>query len=359
MKIKSYFLKRSLKKKTTKKEVDTDIRYHLKDSLSSQATEASSLISEQTEIRFTQHSIETNKTILHAEKPETNNQKEPSASSFWSKLLCFAQEYDPTTTELPITVSAASPHDGQTVTSPKEAIECIYETELNLAMPSLTDSSISNIGRSLSLEMDESSWNTKKKGQQTTTTCSSHDLPLPPLDPKVWPQGPLLLRPKPNSGTKILGIRRDASDQYLWSPSSSNKAWWETLEEEWNQTETKAENNLELPISHNHDILPINNGNEAEGESLVTDFESELFRGSLLLRLRYAEGTTCDPSDDTKGFFAGVPFRYQAIIRGTFKTDLPWLDLMTGTRLERKPSKLPAKWILWTALKVGEFTFVF
>jgi len=48
-------------------------------------------------------------------------------------------------------------------------------------------------------------------------------------------------------------------------------------------------------------ILPINNGNEAPGETLVTDFESELFSGTLLLRVRNSEGTTPEPYSDECG----------------------------------------------------------
>jgi hypothetical protein len=77
-------------------------------------------------------------------------------------------------------------------------------------------------------------------------------------------------------------------------------------------------------------ILPINNGNEAAGESVVTDFASELFEGTLLLRVRGSEGTTAEPYDDNKGYFCGVNRRYQVVIRGRFKEAIPWTDMVTG-----------------------------
>jgi hypothetical protein len=160
-----------------------------------------------------------------------------------------------------------------------------------------------------------------------------------------------LFRPQPNSGTKIIGIRKDASSDYLWKPNEKTP-WWHVLQEQWG---SKATGPALHPCCEYCAILPINNGQEAEGESLVADFETALFHGSLMIRLRHSEGTTLDPSDDTKGFFAGKPFRYQAIIRGRYQTDLPYTELVTGTHLERPCGKLPPKWVMWTALKVVSF----
>lgn len=77
--------------------------------------------------------------------------------------------------------------------------------------------------------------------------------------------------------------------------------------------------------------------------------------GTLLLRIRHTKGTTAQPYDDNKGYFHGVNRRYQAVIRGRFKTPLPWTDLLTGFHLERPCGRLPPKFIVKSALKVISF----
>jgi hypothetical protein len=156
-----------------------------------------------------------------------------------------------------------------------------------------------------------------------------------------------------------LGIRKDCSSEYLWKPNDdSTTPWWRVLQHQWGSGATRPEDDddhIQYRCCEYCAILPINNGNESRGESLVADFETALFRGTLLLRLRHAEGTTQTPSDDSQGYFAGKPFRYQAIVRGRFTSELPYTHLVTGTRLDRPCGKLPPKWVLWTALKVVGF----
>lgn len=237
-----------------------------------------------------------------------NREHSNEDASFWSGLWCFLPSEDPVDE-----AKNSRIRDGK---GGLPKIECVYDE---------AESTKAQLG----------------------CKCQSK---LPPLDPKMWPQAPLLLRPRPNSGTRIVGIRRDAGVDYLWEPGME-KPWWHTLQDEWDSTEKNPEE--VAPFCECCVILPINNGNETQGESLVADFETELFHGSLMLRLRHAEGTTKEASDDSKGFFSGVPFRYQATIRGKFKENLPWTELMTGTRLDRRPGKTPPKWLMWTALKVG------
>jgi hypothetical protein len=102
-------------------------------------------------------------------------------------------------------------------------------------------------------------------------------------------------------------------------------------------------------------ILPINNGNEPKGESLVVDFESNIFRGTMLVRVRYAEGTTQQPYDDSKGYFKGMNRRYQIVIRGHFLEEIPVTQCVAGIQLERPVGNLPPKWIMNGALKVISF----
>jgi Protein of unknown function (DUF1769) len=78
--------------------------------------------------------------------------------------------------------------------------------------------------------------------------------------------------------------------------------------------------------------LPINNGNEDDGQILVTDFESDLFEGSLLVRIRGAEGTSREPYDDTKGYFSDVNRKYQVVVQGRFKKSILWTECFSGIR---------------------------
>jgi hypothetical protein len=248
---------------------------------------------------------------------------------------------------LPIVPQARSRNANEAVNL--ESIECVFRdgSPLNAPTESLSISSAESSIPSASASAPEASTHTEPLG------CCQCDSPsrLPPLDPKLWPQAPLLFRPQPNSGTKIIGIRKDSASEYLWKPNDT-APWWQILQQEWQASVSGPELQPCCPYCA---ILPINNGNEPAGDSLVADFETSLFQGTVLLRLRHSDGTTATPSDDTKGFFAGVPFRYQAIVRGQFKADLPLTDLVFGTRLARPCGNLPPKWVMWTALKVVGF----
>ena len=184
--------------------------------------------------------------------------------------------------------------------------------------------------------------------------CSTNFLPA--IEPKNWPQAPIALRPTPGSNTRVKCIRFSNSDEPLWVPGS-HLTWSQRLAQHWGKF-GDDEQQQQLPhyaCCEKCVILPINNGNEKPGESLVVDFESDLFEGSLLLRLRYAEGTTPEPYDDNIGYFKGVNRRYQACIRGRFKKSTPFTELVTGLRFDRRFGKLPPKWILKGALKVISF----
>ena len=191
--------------------------------------------------------------------------------------------------------------------------------------------------------------------------CSCATSFLPSVEPKDWPQAPLACRPTPGRGTKIKAIRfsNSNSKEPLWVPGS-HLTWSQRLEQHWsNETEQeqrrKRDQQPHYACCEKCVLLPINNGNEAPGESLVIDFESELFEGSFLLRLRHSEGTTPEPYDDSTGYFTGMNRRYQACVRGRFKKVLPFTELKTGFRLDRKFGKLPSKWVLKGALKVVTF----
>lgn len=136
----------------------------------------------------------------------------------------------------------------------------------------------------------------------------------PRLEPKMWPQRPLLLRPTPRSGTRVKGIRLSGCTDYIWNGKIQKTLWDKTLRARWQKTSSITDHDSDECTCPMCMTIPINNGNELDGESLVTDFESDLFDGSLLVRIRGAEGTTKDPYDDTKGYFSDVHRKYQVVM---------------------------------------------
>ena len=187
--------------------------------------------------------------------------------------------------------------------------------------------------------------------------CPCRSSELPSLPPQQWPQAPLLLRPAPGTNTKIKGIRFGSSNVYLWTPNETSTSWHEQLVKLWGRTSSTGHDDGDKPIQCCSEcaVLPINNGNEAIGESLVIDFETDHFEGSFLLRLRFSEGTTPEPYSDSFGYFNGVNRRFQAVVRGRFKQEIPFVELHTGFKLRRPCGKLPAKWILRGGMKVISF----
>jgi Protein of unknown function (DUF1769) len=181
--------------------------------------------------------------------------------------------------------------------------------------------------------------------------CTCHSSHVPSLKPEDWPQAPILLRPTPGSTTRVKAIRFCDSQDPLWVPGS-HLNWWQRLAQHWGRS---CEEEVHFACCEHCAVCPVNNGNEAPGESLVIDFESDLFEGTLLLRLRFIEGTTPEPYDDEKGYFKGVNRRYQTVVRGRFKKPLPLSHMVNGFRCDRKFGKLPAKWILRGGMKVLSF----
>lgn len=150
-----------------------------------------------------------------------------------------------------------------------------------------------------------------------------------PSDPSIWPQGTLMLRPTPNTSTKIRGIRRASSLEYQHFAGFCAGC-----------------------------ILPVNNGSEAPGESLVIDFESTHFVGSLLMRIKQAKNHKAERSgqvEPTKyvdtSYFDGKKRRFQAVVKGRFKTPLPMSETVTGQSFDRPAGRLPARWIVTSFIK--------
>jgi hypothetical protein len=118
-------------------------------------------------------------------------------------------------------------------------------------------------------------------------------------------------------------------------------------------------------------ILPINNGREVEGESIVVDFESIHFVGTLLLRIKQVppvpvprgrdekscsnedESNACqDDRNSQRDYFANKKRKFQAVIKGRFKTPLSMSRCVTGQIFERPAGKLPARWVVKNFIKV-------
>ena len=163
-----------------------------------------------------------------------------------------------------------------------------------------------------------------------------------------------MVRPTPSSGLKVKGIRLSGKSEYLWTPDDVTCAWPRRLAEYWKRDPPKT--SLEsYRVCPRCVIVPMNNGNEPEGESLITEFESELFDGSMLLRMRHTEGTTKEPYSDNKGYFHGMNRRYQVVMRGRFKKSVDWTDCFAGLQLERPVTNMPPKYVVKGALKVISF----
>ena len=190
-------------------------------------------------------------------------------------------------------------------------------------------------------------------------SCRGQITSVPHAPPHFWPQAPLLLRPTPGSGTTIRGIRYSGSDQYLWKPtfnghnhteSETIPCWSDYLQSSWHGHQPTPGRPA---VCAECAPIPVNNGNELPGESLVVDFESDLFIGSLLVRIRKSQGTTPAPYDDSFGYFSGMNRRYQTVVRGMFKRDeIAMTNCITGQVLNRKCGKLPPKLVLCGAVKI-------
>ena len=150
--------------------------------------------------------------------------------------------------------------------------------------------------------------------------CSDTHRALP-SNPSLWPQAPLMIRPTPNTSTKIRGIRRVKSLKY----------------EDFSGFCAGC-------------ILPLNNGSEVPGDSLVVDFESTHFVGTLLLRIKQAKRIK-DTKYIDQSYFEGKKRKFQAVVKGRFRTPLPMSETVTGQTFDRPAGKLPARLIVTTFIK--------
>ena len=150
--------------------------------------------------------------------------------------------------------------------------------------------------------------------------CSSTYKNLP-AEPSVWPQRPVMLRPSPRTTTKIRGIRFADSREYRHFDGFCAGC-----------------------------ILPINTGRERPGKSLVIDFESKHFVGTLLMRIMEAPPANQESIGDTS-YFDGKKRKFQAIVKGKFKSPLKMSECVTGQLFDRPAGDLPARWIVTSFIK--------
>ena len=186
--------------------------------------------------------------------------------------------------------------------------------------------------------------------------CNETYSPIPQSLPSKWPQRPILLRPSHESGMKIRGIRYSSStsDNYLPLPGTGYCLGC---------------------------TLPINNGTEPPGKCLVIDFETDLFIGTAMLRIKNVSGafaktlneTNNDGSifrdadeaivandnedasstENTTYYFHKRKRTCQAIVHGKFKRpNIPMSECITGQMFHRPAGKLPPRLIVKGAISI-------
>lgn len=79
------------------------------------------------------------------------------------------------------------------------------------------------------------------------------------------------------------------------------------------------------------------------------NFESSLFVGKMLIRLKDVKD---DNEEGTESYFADRHRKFQVIVQGKFKRNLPVNDVVTGHEFTHSLKRLPPKFILEAAEKL-------
>ncbi|KAL7475981.1 hypothetical protein ACHAW6_001872 [Cyclotella cf. meneghiniana] len=186
--------------------------------------------------------------------------------------------------------------------------------------------------------------NTCEKAKKTVSTSgvqshpcrSDSNVSLPPLPPVEWPQRPILLCPSPESGMKILAIRYSSSREKLSLPGTGFCKGC---------------------------TLPINNGYEKTGKCMVIDFETDMFIGTAMLRVKNIsdpyqsschDGAIKISSTSSKNYYFDKKKRtFQATVRGLFKQPgIPMSECITGQVFNRPAGYLPPRLIVKGAVAI-------
>jgi len=143
-----------------------------------------------------------------------------------------------------------------------------------------------------------------------------------PNNPSQWMQRPLLLVATPNSGMVIRRIRRVADPSYFIAP-------------------TEPSDFTNKFIISGKVQLPINNGKEEPRHSLVIDFETPIFAGTCMFRIRDSDTSTShkntQPVSTGQNYFAKFNRKFQMVIRGRFLLpDVIMADCVTGMLLDKR-----------------------
>lgn len=153
--------------------------------------------------------------------------------------------------------------------------------------------------------------------------CASTFCRTPP-EPSQWPQAPIMMRPTPGSSTRIRGIRYSNEREYR-SPDGFCAGC----------------------------MLPLNTGTERPGRSLVIDFETPLFVGTVMVRvLDVPRPTTIDEDYQSASYFDGKKRRFQVAIKGKFIKPLPMSRCVTGQSFDRPAGRLPARFIVLAVIRL-------
>lgn len=223
--------------------------------------------------------------------------------------------------------SSPSPQTAASIDEPTQSVECgllkMYDVRQNLPTE-----------RRISYNMIDT------QDAATEYLCCSDQLnKIPPSPPAKWPQRPILLRPSPESRMKIRGVRYSSSKEYLPMHVSG---YCEGC------------------------TLPINNGYEETGKCLVIDFETALFIGTLLLRVKDIDPPSlnevhssassilaAEESHNENHYFNKRKRTFQATIKGRFKQPgIPISECITGQTFYRPAGYLPPRLIMKGALSI-------
>ncbi|KAL7442977.1 hypothetical protein ACHAXM_008573 [Skeletonema potamos] len=171
--------------------------------------------------------------------------------------------------------------------------------------------------------------------------------PLSLPHPSEWKQHPLFLTATPNSGMTIRGIRRLGDPSFFDNPD--NSGW------------TNNDGNMNGSLIQ----LPINNGKEQPRQSWVIDFETELFKGTALFRIRDCNtealsAAGCSVASNNHDYFREKNRRHQVCIRGRFKQKVVMASCVSGLLLDqplvvskKSNNNAPPRWILRAAVKIA------
>ncbi len=151
---------------------------------------------------------------------------------------------------------------------------------------------------------------------------SSNRMMLPPSEPE-WKHDPLRFVATPGSAMRIRRIRRVSDPSYHECPESVS---------------CMGDDDFDID---QHMELPINDGKEHPFHSRVIDFETSLFSGTALLRIRRPNdpkknGGDSDQDSTKYDYFGKHNRKFQLVIRGKFKAGVIMADCMSGILLEHR-----------------------